>query len=125
MSQSLVMGSPERALYGCIVTFENENGDTLTMHRTGGPEKGLREACAIALSKDETYRVVSYSTPTTVYGDLRGRAVNVEQAPPSVEAVMLSRLGLLPLLHPRLTQTGTGKIGLGHTHRVPTRRNRP
>jgi hypothetical protein len=98
------------AAYGCTVTFEAEDGMTLTMSRVGAPRATLRALCAEAVAIDLTYRVVSYSTPETIRHDLRGRFDDAHQAKaqtgqPAPEGKILSSAGLLPMLHPRLRGT--------------------
>ena len=66
------MGGESRRIYGCIVTFRNSQGKTLSIHREGAPTKALKQAIAIALSHDETFKVISVSSPETIYRDLQG-----------------------------------------------------
>lgn len=70
-----VFSRPVREKAGCIVTFENAAGKTLSGHRVGKPMTALRELCDAAIELDPSYRVVSYSTPETILTDLRGRQV--------------------------------------------------
>lgn len=100
-------GSPERALYGAIVSFENADEKTLTIHRQGPPEKVVLAACEIALRLDPSFRVVSYSTPQTIFADLDGARMhrvhlNFDTPSNRPEELILSRLGLSSMLHPRL-----------------------
>lgn len=115
-TRQIMVNSRGRSEDGCILTFENEDGKTLTIHRKGPTTQGVREACAIALRYDESFRVVSYCTPQTVFADLDGaRATEPDgaygrpQESPFPEAMMLGRAGLLPLLHPRLRRSSGGK----------------
>ncbi len=92
--------------YGLIVTFENPAGQTLTLHREGPPKEALRQAIAIALAKDETYRVASVSSPETIYRDLQG-----SRGTDSTKGLLnFPELSKVPfaMLHPRL-QRGDGK----------------
>lgn len=106
-NRSLNGSSRERAEYGCIVTFENEDGKTLVLHRVGPPAKRLAEMCDCALQLDASSRVLSYSTPHTIGIDLSGTRVYVaagmRHKPPSTpEATILTRIGRKEMLHPRL-----------------------
>ena len=68
------MGGESRRIYGCIVTFRNSQGGRLSIHREGAPTKALEDqAIAIALSHDETFKVISVSSPETIYQDMQGR----------------------------------------------------
>lgn len=103
--------SSTAAEYGCTVTFENEAGQTLVLHRVGPPSRALAALCDEALALDPTFRLVSYSTPDTILSDVRGRytadqrsAAGRSQFTP--EGGVLSRIGRLPLLHPRLRGIG-------------------
>lgn len=102
----LKIGGEERAKEGCLTTWENSEGKTLTLHRVG--VNALREACAIAMSRDETYRLVAYSSPQSIYSDLIGIRTRTHTksgqrlAHQSPEVHMMSRIGLLDLVHQRL-----------------------
>ncbi len=106
----VVENGQARARYGCIVSFENADGRTLVLHRIGPTRTALRRACEDALELDETFRVVSFSTPQTVYRDLQGTrpgTMNEEHDPLSgravtPEALMLGNAGIPGMLHPRL-----------------------
>ena len=95
--------------YGCVVAFENDEGQTLVLHRgtKGRALKGLEEACETALALDPTFRVVAYSTPQTILADLHGRAdrYSGHERPSnrhSPESIALGQCGRPELLHPRL-----------------------
>lgn len=91
-----------RAQFGCTVTFENEAGKRLTYHRTGPPADVLRQLCEAALAKDDTYRVISYSTPQTIYTDLQGEreseTYSLKKEPTLPEEQALGRIGMLHML---------------------------
>lgn len=70
-----IMSGTTAASYGCIATFENADGLVMTRHATGNPIAACRRLCDHAESIDPTYRLVSYSTPTSVYGDFVGRGI--------------------------------------------------
>lgn len=94
----------DRAAYGCLISFEADDGSTLTLHRTGPRAKAIRTAVAIALAQDETYRVVSYSTPETIFTDLTGGRVDGEHGPVALPEIFALGLAKLPieLCHPRI-----------------------
>ena len=106
--QILGGGFEGRAIYGVIVTFENERGELLTRHCDGPPQKALERLLAEAEAKDPTFKVVAYSNPQSIYGDLVGsRAHYVDetghpQAPNWPEVGALARIHRLDALHPRL-----------------------
>ena len=104
-------GGTERARFGCICTFENADGKVIVFHRVGPPSAVAREMCAEALALDPTFRLVSYSNPSTIYKDLEGHRKGNANAvvelsgsdrPVMPEAQLLGQLGLGHLLHPRL-----------------------
>lgn len=66
------MSGDESKKFGAIVTFENSAGKRLVLHRLGGTKKAIAAACVDALRLDETFKVVCFSTPTSVYRDLQG-----------------------------------------------------
>lgn len=87
--------------WGCIVTVKNADGKTLSLHHTG--RHALDECLDDALILDPTFRVVSVSTPVTIYNDLEGRMPHPHTgAIPIPEAQKLGRSGRLDLLHPDL-----------------------
>ena len=116
-TKSIISGR-DRARFGCIVSFENADGQTLTLHRVGAIKHALAAACDDALSLDETFRVVSYSTPETIHTDMTGGRRDVEMESrlsqrmgwsyakthpvPLPEAQALALVGRRHLLHPRL-----------------------
>jgi hypothetical protein len=66
----------ERAEYGCVTSWRNADGKTLTLVRTGPPRVGIDEMCDVAIGLDPSFRLTAYSTPETVYDDVssnRGR----------------------------------------------------
>jgi len=94
--------------FGCIVSFEGENGAELTLHRTGSLRDGLRDACETARAIDPTLRVVSYSTPQTIYDDLQGARLKHPRGdgyliePPWPEASALGSARLVYMAHARV-----------------------
>lgn len=99
------MRGQDRAKYGAIVAFENEDGKVVSIHRTGPVRQAVREACAIAMSWDESFRVTAVSTPGSIWSDLQGRMPVVRgdgypefQFP---ERIIVS-VGFGAILHPKL-----------------------
>ncbi len=77
----------DRQAYGCLLSFEADDGSTLTLHRTGPRRTAIRTAVAIALAQDESYRVVAFSTPETIYTDLTGGRVDGKRGPVALPEV--------------------------------------
>lgn len=75
-AKPLPMSGQERKTFGCILTFENAAGRREVVHAEGARIEGLRRACAHMLALDPTFKLLSYSTPETIYTDLQGRRVN-------------------------------------------------
>ena len=116
-TKQILGGGPDgREKYGVIVTFENTAGELLTLHQLGPPSEALLVVLARALASDETFRVVSYSNPQTIYVDLvGGRADYFDQngsnnPKPMPEVLALGRLELSHLCHPRLQ--GANRTGI-------------
>ena len=112
-----VISGRERAAYGCLCSFENAEGLTFTIHRTGPTIPAARDACEAALTLDQTFRLVAYSTPQTIYTDLTGGRADYEVTHESIRATYakanpvslpelqaLARIGRKELLHPRLVK---------------------
>ena len=96
-----------RARDGIITTWENEHGELLSVHRRGPLLATLREIAADVLAADDTFRLVSYSTPETILWELRHgmRFTNTGDGRRALrlpEYYVMSRAGLMHLLHPRL-----------------------
>lgn len=109
---SILKGSAERAEYGCIVTFENAARQRLVLARVGPPMKALKIACDDAREADSTFRIVSYSSPETVYRDLVGRTTGESDSRSilSVEVQVATRAGLREMLHERLIRLAEGRL---------------
>lgn len=96
------------AEYGCTVTFENARGETLVRTRKGPPAEALRALCNEVTALDSSFRIVAYSTPQTILGDMTGARVDHdgsgglrrEQARP--EHTGAARAGVAALVHERL-----------------------
>lgn len=101
MSDYLVSGGRQREASGFIVTVKNADGKTLSLHRTG---RGALSRCLDdALILDPTFRVLSISTPESIYNDLQGRASHPRthevQLP---EPSQLGRIQRMEMLHAEL-----------------------
>jgi hypothetical protein len=83
------------------------SGDRLTLHATGPAGLAVSGLCATALARDPSYRLISYSTPETIYGDMQGNRADIVgptglvRRQPRPEAQILGRIGRIDLLHPR------------------------
>jgi hypothetical protein len=87
--------------WGCIVTVQNDDGQTLSLHRTG--KEALNECLDIALQLDRSFKVLSISTPITIFNDLEMRIPNPHtKAIQCPELQKLGRVGRLSMLHPSL-----------------------
>lgn len=75
------LGGHSRRMYGVNVSFRNSVGQTLSIHREGAPTIALKQAIAIALSHDETFKVTAVSNPETIYRDLQGSREQLERSP--------------------------------------------
>ncbi len=101
------MSGEERADFGAIVSFQNDRGQRLTLHREGGVIASVHAMCAMAIARDDSYRVLAISTPASIMGDLDGRIAGAHSATGTQIAVLnqdasiLRRAGFAELLHPR------------------------
>jgi hypothetical protein len=57
---------------GCTVSFINDDGEQLTLTHQGPPRESLEVLCDLALSVDESFKVLAYSTPDSILMDLNG-----------------------------------------------------
>ena len=128
-------GGPSRTpgdrMSGCIVTFENDEGQLLTLHAEGMPRVALRHVCDLAVKQDPSYRITCYSNPATIMSDLRGRdnanPINRERtrAPQSLEVTIASQAGLRHMVHPRLVHLSQGhRTERENRYRERSRENR-
>lgn len=117
-----LLNSEDRARYGSLTTWENAAGETFVIHRTGKLKEAIREAAAIALALDPSFRLVSYSTPDTIYTDLKGgradfihpasgfKATYGKANPVALpEQIILGQAGLRHLIHPKIVRLTTGQ----------------
>jgi hypothetical protein len=112
----LLRNARERALWGCVTTWQNADARTLCMYRSGPPRRGLLSAIEAVMSLDLTFRLVSYSTPETVYRDLvAGRRQDHARSP---ESLALAQVGRLDLLHPSALTTFVDKWDRGGGERL-------
>ena len=72
MIDHLTMSGQERAELGCVLSFENSEGKTLVLHRTGPLVQGCADMCDLAESLDPSFRVTAYSSPATIYTNITG-----------------------------------------------------
>lgn len=99
MSEGLLLrNARDRAKHGCVTTWQNADGRTLSLYREGSPRKGIASAINTALALDPSFRLVSYSTPETVYRDLVADRRTAHGRSP--ESIALSQVRRLDLLHP-------------------------
>ena len=99
-SERLLRNGRERAEYGCTTTWKNADGDTVTVHRGGSPREGLMAIAHDVTALDDTYRLVCYSTPETVYRDVVAADTRQNVLARTPESAALSQCGLHHLLHP-------------------------
>jgi hypothetical protein len=109
----LSLSGQQRARDGCVLSFENAAGKRLVLHREGSPLQVIGPMCDDALRLDPSFRVVAYSTPSTVYTDLVGgrmrrdsRNEEFEQEQSLPEKMMLQRAHRPEMLHERLALLG-------------------
>lgn len=111
------MNGEEKQKAGCIVSFENEVGQTFTIHRVGPIKQGVRDACRIARTLDPSFRVVAVSTPSSIFTDLQGARLPQGQMRagahrwrrnPTPESTLCGAIGEREMLHPRLRDTARG-----------------
>ena len=75
------LSGAEAQRFGAIVSLENAAGKILVLHRAGKIRDAVDDAFRTATQRDQTFRVVSVSTPTSVFRDLSGaRQVRSGQA---------------------------------------------
>lgn len=87
--------------FGCIVSLQNRDGKTLSLHRTG--INALEAALDDALSLDPTFRVCSISTPQSIYTDLQGRLPHARNGEVILsEHRALGKLRRMKMLHPSI-----------------------
>lgn len=96
----LPLPGPEAAEYGATVTFENEVGETFTLHAVGTVRKVVHELYGLAQRRDATFRIVCVSTPTSIYTDLQGARKNSNGE--YGDKALISEPSLGKMAHPRL-----------------------
>lgn len=88
---------------GVTCTFVGSDGTRWTQTLAGNPSWALNELCNEALERDESMLLISYSTPDTIYSDLRGRRHSASKAnQPTPEFQSLGRIGRRDMCHPSL-----------------------
>ena len=105
-------GAPreERDSAGCIVTLADlVSGQTHTMHVPGMRRDALRFVVRWCDLAPGDWRVLCYSTPSTILADLTGARASLGNGPHHAsgitvapEVVVLGSIGRLDLLHPSL-----------------------
>ena len=99
-SKQLLRNGRERAEYGCTTTWKNAKGETLTVYRGGPPRAALLSVARDVTQLDDTYLLLTYSTPETIYRDLATVGARGNTLARSAESAALSQAGLHHLLHP-------------------------
>lgn len=99
-SNVILRNGVERAKYGCTTTWKNASGELLTVHRGGSPKVAVIDIARDVLALDETYRLVCYSTPETIYRDVAMADARLNTKARTPESAVLSMAGLSHLLHP-------------------------
>lgn len=101
MSSAVILrNGQERARYGCTTTWKNADGNLLTVYRGGSPREAVVSIAADVIALDGTYRLLSYSTPETVYRDVAMADARQNTKARTPESAVLSMVGLPHLLHP-------------------------
>ncbi len=108
----LVMSGDKRSEYGCIVTAREQETDArIVLHRTG--YNVIAQICDELDALEGDWRVLSYSTPATVYRDLQGtRQHEWKDTMQYPEEHVLGRIGRLDLLDPSMGP----RLVRGRTH---------
>ena len=104
---SVINGPHQREKFGIIVTFENADGDRMSVHRPGPPETVLRQIVTDVLEFDPTFLILSISTPQSIYTDIAGklRSLTYRGNPPERRLVAVAGLPR-ELLHKSLRNPG-------------------
>lgn len=100
----LLSSSAERSETGIIVTARDRDAAAyLVLHRTGPRRAALRAVCAVLDSLEGDWRVLTISSPESVYRDLQGtRARPDADITPYPEPHALGVIGRHDLLDPSL-----------------------
>lgn len=104
---------PDERLHGVIVTLEHDDGPPLlSFHKPGRVTDAMRAAVFACDALGASWRIVSISTPRSIFRDLQGPRTMREREPRAdetqreghdprdFEARELSKLGRLDLLKP-------------------------
>lgn len=90
----------ERDEYGVtVIVREQTSGDLMTMTNAGPAHKALALLCASIDKLPGDWKIVTVSTPGSIYGDLQGATDPERSASP--EKRMLAKIGRLDLLQTR------------------------
>jgi hypothetical protein len=60
----LLRNARDRAKHGCVTTWQNADGRTLSLYREGSPRKGIASAINTALALDPSFRLLHPSAHT-------------------------------------------------------------
>jgi hypothetical protein len=101
------MSGQEGREYGATITFENADGKVLVVHRAGSKREAIMDAWGLAQFYDPSFRIVSISTPQTIYADLQG--ARLPRGGQNLAAIRYPETDILAgvrggtaMLHPRL-----------------------
>ncbi len=102
--RELSLGEYERKRIGCIVTAREQwTGELHVVHRSGTPREALRAISDELAALEGDWRVLSISTPATIYRDLQGtRQTEGFDRLALPELQWLHSLGRFDLLDPSL-----------------------
>lgn len=110
-----ILSGRQRADFGCITTWEAATGQRLTLHRAGRTRDVLARMCDYVVTIDPTYRLICYSTPQTIYGDMDGARADFVgqfgygQPAAKPEETVLGAIGRRDMLHMRLSRMTDGQ----------------
>lgn len=99
-SKVILRNGRERAEYGCVTIWKNAAGETMQVYRGGSPREALITTARDVLSRDDTFRLLVYSTPETIYRDLAMADARQNPLARTPESAALAQVGLHHLLHP-------------------------
>ena len=114
---TMELSPKERDLYGVIVSVRHQQtGQMRSLHEPGRAREALARACERVTAMGDEWRIVSISTPPSIYRDLQGIRVRERRRgflkteeiksrsrvdDPRPEIQQLGQIGLLHLLEDR------------------------
>lgn len=112
-ARELGINAQDRAAYGVIVTAREQTSDQrIVLHRSG--RDGLQQVCDVLDALVGDWRVLTVSTPATIYRDLQGtRAREWGAETQTPEPSVLGKVGRLDLLDPVYHRT---ELPRGQSH---------